>query len=262
VANAKSELIRALPAGGKAILPDGSEFLEILSGATEADIVTFGLSGEADWNVEIIEQKETGGYIFELNGDRMETALSGSYRLLNIAASAAASSLLGASIDDIAGAVRDFRAVEKRGRVYRIDEIIFVNDSYNSNPLSLRSSIEGFMQVPVEGRRWLVLGDMLELGAGSEELHGEIGRFCGKTGVYGLVTLGNDTVYISREAAGGSKAPEKISHFFNIDTLSQFLNSLLEKKDAVLIKGSRDMGMWRVMDEIEKLREKKRERVD
>jgi len=261
VVRAKSELLRVLPSNGRAILPADSKFLEILSGSTEAGIETFGFSEEADWRVEIAGCRDTGGYSFELKGVAMETAIPGRYHLLNIAASAAAASCVGADTREIAAAVRKFRPVDRRGITYRIDDITFVNDSYNSNPLSLKSSIEGFMEMPAGGRRWLVLGDMLELGEFSEELHRQLGEFCGRVGVYGLVTMGEQTVYISREAAGGSKAPEKISHFVNIDKLSIFLNSLLERGDAVLVKGSRNMGMWKVIDKIEELRETTRERV-
>ncbi|MFO7916256.1 MAG: UDP-N-acetylmuramoyl-tripeptide--D-alanyl-D-alanine ligase [Candidatus Krumholzibacteriales bacterium] len=261
VARAKSELLRALPSNGRAVLPADSKFLETLSGSVEGEIITFGFSEEADWRIEITGNKDTGGYSFELGGEDMETDIPGRYHLLNIAASAAAASCAGVGAGEIAGAVRNFRPVDRRGIIYLVDEILFVNDSYNSNPLSLKSSIEGFMEMPVSGRRWLVLGDMLELGEASGELHRQMGEFCGKAGVYGLVTLGEDTVFISREAAGGSKAPEKISHFVNIDKLSHFLNGLLENGDAVLVKGSRDMGMWRVIDGIEKLRETGRERV-
>jgi len=262
VARAKSELIRSLPEEGLAVLPSECEFNELFISSSDADIVTFGFSEDADWRVEILETTGSGGYIFELNAERLETDLSGRYHLLNIAAAAAACSALEVGSDDIVEAVRGFAAVDRRGSIFKVDDIIFVNDSYNSNPLSLRSSIEAFMEMPVRGRRWLVLGDMLELGETAADLHREMGEFCGKAGIYGLVTLGEQTVYLSREAAGGRKAPEKISHFMNIDKLSHFLNELLQSTDAVLLKGSRDMGMWRVIDGIESLRETERKRVD
>ncbi|HSG28765.1 MAG TPA: cyanophycin synthetase, partial [Candidatus Krumholzibacterium sp.] len=146
--------------------------------------------------------------------------------------------------------------------VYDVAGITFIDDSYNSNPSSLKAAVEAFMEIPSGGRRWLVLGDMLELGDSSAELHAEMGVFCGKAGVDGLLTLGTHSMDLSREAAVQRKAPGNVSHFLDAETLAAYLDSFLAEGDLVLVKGSRSMRTEKVIAEIERLREVERRRVD
>jgi len=262
VASAKSELPQSLTRDGTAVLPADDDFFEFLAGKTQGKVVSFGFSEGAHWRPEEIVIDEDGSSRFNLRGVRMRIHSPGRYHILNVTAAAAAASLMGASLSQIAEEVESFRAVERRGRKYEVGGIIFLNDSYNSNPMSLQASIEAFTAMKVAGRRWLVLGDMLELGSESAELHREAGKMCGKAGVYGLMTIGDETVELNREAAVQSKAPREISHFIDMETLSKYINDMLEEGDAVLIKGSRNMQMWRLIDRIEELRGTERKRVD
>lgn len=262
VAAAKAELLQSLSRDSTAVLPADDEFFEFLRERSKCRVVTFGFSEGADWRPEKIGEEGGERNVFSMGGGKMEVNAAGRYHLLNAAAAAAASHSLGVTVEEISEALKRFRAVEKRGRKYEMDGIIFVNDSYNSNPLSLRSSVEAFMDMPVSGNRWLVLGDMLELGGLSAELHEEAGKFCGRAGVYGLITMGDNTVELNRAASVQSKAPEKISHFIDMETLSAYINGQLTEGDAVLLKGSRKMGMWNLIDRIEELRGTKRKRVD
>ncbi len=262
VASAKSELPQSLTRDGTAVLPADDDFFEFLAERTKGKVVSFGFSEEADWHPEEIVIDEDGCSRFSLRGVGMKLRSPGRYHILNVTAAAAAASLLGASLSQIAEAVESFRAVERRGREYEVAGIKFVNDSYNSNPMSLEASIEAFTAMKVTGKRWLVLGDMLELGSESARLHREAGKVCGKAGVYGLMTIGDETVELNREAAVQSKAPKEISHFMDMETLSKYINDMLEEGDAVLVKGSRNMGMWRLIDSIEELRGTERKRVD
>jgi UDP-N-acetylmuramoyl-tripeptide--D-alanyl-D-alanine ligase len=118
------------------------------------------------------------------------------------------------------------------------------------------------MEMETEGSRWLVLGDMLELGERSPDLHRESGEICGKAGVDGIVTLGSHTVELSRAAAEQRKAPERISHFIDPAKLAAYLNTYLDKGDIVLVKGSRGMRMEGVIETMEELRGAQRRRID
>jgi UDP-N-acetylmuramyl pentapeptide synthase len=102
---------------------------------------------------------------------------------------------------------------------------------------------------------------MLELGETSGELHEEAGAFCGKAGVDGIITLGDETVELNRAAAVQRKAPGIISHFLDAANLAAYLDGLLSEGDGVLVKGSRGMRMETVIDEIEKRRQAERRRA-
>jgi UDP-N-acetylmuramoyl-tripeptide--D-alanyl-D-alanine ligase len=118
------------------------------------------------------------------------------------------------------------------------------------------------MEMPGGGRRWLVLGDMLELGSLSGELHREAGVYCGRAKSDGILTLGTDSAELSRAAAEQRKSPDRITHFLDAETLAAHLVSLLRPGDLVLVKGSRAMRMERIVDAVESARGAARRRLD
>ncbi len=254
VARAKAELVESLPGDGAAVLPADDEFFAFLKERTGSRVLSFGFSQQADFRPIDIEKKEEMGYTFRLAGVSMETRRYGRHHLLNAAAVVAAASLYGMSPDEAAPVIAAAETVGGRGSVYDIAGIIFVDDSYNSNPASLKSAIDAFMEMPVNGKRWLVLGDMLELGEAGMELHEQMGVYCGKAGVDGLLTLGRHTVELNRAAAEQRRAPADISHFVDTARLAAYLDSFLAEGDCVLVKGSRSMHMENVIEEIAALR--------
>lgn len=262
VAAAKAELIEALPPDGTAVLPADDPFFEFLKGRTKAKVVSFGITDGADWRVEHVEKRDEGGYRFTLGGQDMVLGLYGRHHLLNAAAATAVASLLDVSIGEIAAVIAEAKPVDKRGVLYSLDGIIIMDDSYNSNPASLAAAVDAFMEINIHGRCWLVLGDMLELGEQSEELHSGAGITCGRAGVDGIFTLGEKTVELSRTAAVQRKAPPHITHFIDADNLAAHLNTLLEPGDGVLIKGSRGMQMERVIEALEGIRGVEKRRVE
>lgn len=262
VAAAKSELLQVLPAGATAILPADDEFIEYLRSRTQAAVVTFGFAEGADVRIQSEERLQGAGYRFTVGAVETEIRLCGRHHMLNASAAVAVGSVLAVPADVISSAVREYRAVDGRGVLFLLDGITFVDDSYNANPASLRAAVDAFMEMPIGGKRYLVLGDMLELGERSGELHSETGVYCGKAGVDGLFTLGSETVELNRAAAEQRKAPPDISHFIDTDTLARHLDAFLAEGDGVLIMGSRGMEMERVIEAIEKLRGKTKRRVD
>jgi UDP-N-acetylmuramoyl-tripeptide--D-alanyl-D-alanine ligase len=261
VAKAKSELVESLPEKGTAILPADDDFFEFLSQRTRASVISFGFSEGADVRIEQVESREDGGYTFEIGGTKMEIRRFGRHHLLNAGAAAAVARVLEIPAPKAAAAIAETRAVDGRGVVFDLAGITFVDESYNSNPASLRAAVDAFMEMPVKGSRWLVLGDMLELGESAREMHEEAGAYCGKAGVDGIVTLGEETVELNRAASVQRKAPADISHFLDAANLAAYLDDHLAEGDGVLVKGSRGMRMERVIEEIEKIRGRARRRA-
>ena len=263
VAKAKAELLEALPRRGKAVLPRDDDFFEFLVSKTAAQYVSFGFSPEADYTISNLERLEgPRGYGFTINETALKIHLYGKHNVLNAACAFAVGEIFGVEPPDIAGAIEETEQPSSRGVVYDLGGITIVDDSYNSNPASLKSAVESFVDMPVEGKRWLVLGDMLELGQQSKDLHSEMGVICGKAGVDGLITLGTESVELNRQASVQRKAPPVISHFIDAAKLAGYLNEYLQPGDAVLIKGSRGMRMEKVLEELEHLREVSPERID
>lgn len=261
VAAAKSELTESLADNGAAVLPADDEFFDLLKDRTRAPVVAFGVSDKATVRIEDIEIREGGGYTFSIGGQEMEIRRFGRHNLLNAGAAAAVAGLLEISAPETAAAIAEAEAFDGRGVVLDVAGITFIDETYNSNPASLRAAVSAFMEMPFRGSRWLVLGDMLELGKTAGELHKEAGSFCGKAGVDGIITLGDETVELNRAAALPRRAPGIISHFLDVVNLASYLDSLLAEGDGVLVKGSRGMKMEKVIEEIEKKRDAQRRRA-
>ncbi|HER44113.1 MAG TPA: UDP-N-acetylmuramoyl-tripeptide--D-alanyl-D-alanine ligase [Candidatus Eisenbacteria bacterium] len=262
VARAKAELVESLPESGTAVLPADDEFFPFLAERARGAVVSFGFDEGADWRIEGLTKDKGSGHRFSLKGTEIELGRFGRHHALNAAAAASACSLFGSSAEEIAAGIAGTKIPDSRGVLYDIGGIIFIDDSYNSNPASLAAAVSALMEMDTEGGRWLVLGDMLELGERSLDLHRESGEVCGKAGVDGIITLGTESVELSRAAALQRKAPERISHFMDTENLAAYLNTCLEKGDIVLVKGSRGMRMEGVLETMEQLRNVPRRRVD
>ena len=116
-------------------------------------------------------------------------ALAGMHNLRNALGAAAAAQAAGASLDDVAAGLAAMRPVKGRLEFKpAVNGAVLVDDSYNANPGSLKAGLDAFRSFA--GARWLVLGDMMELGTAADELHREIGRVRGESGVERLLAFG------------------------------------------------------------------------
>jgi UDP-N-acetylmuramoyl-tripeptide--D-alanyl-D-alanine ligase len=233
VAAAKAELIRDLPAGASCVVPVREPLLEAHL-RSDLDTWTFGPGGQ----VQLLAY-EHGTADIEARGRRIELRLSFSepHNLLNTLAGVAAARALGLTpsgkVDVIFSSLRG-EVVELPGGV------TVVNDCYNANPMSMRAALEHLAATPAE-RRIAVLGTMAELGEGSDGYHREIGEAAGELGVDVLVTVG-------REALGYSASfPGEVHSVGTPEEASALLEELGQPGDRVLIKGSRSVGLERVL---------------
>jgi UDP-N-acetylmuramoyl-tripeptide--D-alanyl-D-alanine ligase len=262
VAAAKAELVEALPPSGTAVLPADDEFASFLASRTRARAIAVGFSESADRRIAELEGREGGGYRFRIGDILLEIGRHGRHHIMNAAMAAVVGEILEIPPLDIAAAVAETHSAPGRGAVYDIAGILFMDESYNANPASLRAAVDAFAEMAGNGRRWFVLGDMLELGAESAELHREAGVYCGRAKSDGILTLGTESVELSRAAAEQRKSPEHITHFIDANALAAHLDGLLRPGDLVLIKGSRLMRMETIMDRIEQARGARRRRIN
>jgi UDP-N-acetylmuramoyl-tripeptide--D-alanyl-D-alanine ligase len=117
--------------------------------------------------------------------------------------------------------------------------VVLIDDCYNANPMSMRAAIDDLAET-APGRRVAVLGDMLELGASSPELHRELGRHARERGVELLVTVGPLAAQIGPAFGGEAHAVE------DAQAAGELAAELLRDGDTVLVKGSRGVGLERV----------------
>ena len=134
-----------------------------------------------------------------------------------------------------------------RMEVISLKKIRIINDSYNANPESMKMALGLFSHLQVEGRRVAVLGDMLELGEGSESAHREIGRMAAFCSPEILIAVGSRSRFLAEEAEkDGLKG--KILTFRDSREAGKRLAEIVKEGDTVLIKGSRAMQMEEVVN--------------
>ncbi len=143
--------------------------------------------------------------------------------------------------EKMAKALENAAPAAMRQRLYQADGIHILEDCYNASPDSMAAALAVLKGLP--GRRFAVLGDMLELGAYAEQAHREVGRTaCGSADV--LVVCGEHMRFAAEEAAfSGCKV-----YYFTKQEAADFLAEQVQKGDSVLFKGSRGMRMEEVLD--------------
>jgi UDP-N-acetylmuramoyl-tripeptide--D-alanyl-D-alanine ligase len=247
VACGKGELFSGLPQSGVAIVNADDSFADYWCElAKPRRVLTFGLSQGADfWAREVRTEMNTQGFYFEFElmtplGSRACTlALAGTHNLRNALGAAAAAYVAGATLADLTAGLAAMRAVGGRLNLLpAIHGAFLLDDSYNANPSSLRAGIDTLRSLP--GDHWLVLGDMLELGAGSDELHAEMGAYARAAGINRLFAIGPRARFAVEAFGSGAE------WFGSIDALIATVQGQLQTNVTVLIKGSRANRLERV----------------
>ncbi len=178
----------------------------------------------------------------------------GEHNAMNAAAAIAVARHAGLSDDEIRRGLATAKGAAMRLERKRIGGIEVINDAYNANPESMRAAIATLaaVRVPEGGRRVLVLGDMLELGAGSGAAHGEVmGCVVERSAAFGLVCAVGDGM--ARAARGvGLRIPVVCEALFD-EAAAGRVAAELRAGDVVLLKGSRGMRVERVVEELERV---------
>jgi UDP-N-acetylmuramoyl-tripeptide--D-alanyl-D-alanine ligase len=236
IASAKAELIAGLQEGATIVIPAGEPLLEP---HLRADLrtVRFGEGGD----VELVGYRDGA---VEIRHGGMRTVIAPSFQtahnLRNLLAAVAAAGALGVVHE---GALNvSFSALRGQRRILP-GGVLLIDDCYNANPMSMRVAIDELAETDAS-RRVAVLGDMLELGANAARFHVEIGEHAAARGIDLLVTVGPLAARM-RDGFDGraysvADAPAAVV----------LLEGLLREGDAVLVKGSRGVGLERVAEDL------------
>ena len=258
-ARAKSELVAALPAataGGVAILNADDPLVDAMAAVTRARVVRVGLGRDADVRAEEVTLDDLGRPTFVLRApgrDPVEVGLPlhGAHHVANALAAAAVALELGATPDGVAEALA-LATPRSRWRmevVERPDGVTVVNDAYNANPDSTAAALAALAAMANGRRTWAVLGEMLELGAASDEEHELVGRLARRTGVQRVVAVGDGARLVHAGAlAEGAADGEGSALVADVPAALALLRAEMRPGDVVLVKASRSSGLEKVAE--------------
>jgi UDP-N-acetylmuramoyl-tripeptide--D-alanyl-D-alanine ligase len=248
VAEAKGELFAGLAPGMVAVVNRDDPFFSYWRGL-RADISyrSFGMSDGADYRAEAICDLPGVGVEFRLVTPAGDTTIAlpmaGQHNVGNAAAAAAATLAAGATLDSVREGLAAMSNVAGRLRPEPGPKgSTIYDDSYNANPGSVAAAIRFLAGLP--GQRWLVLGDMAELGPDEAALHHEIGALAAASGIERFYCVGERARHAAEGFGPGAR------WFADVTTLAAALLPHLAADVHMLVKGSRSAGLERLVQAV------------
>ncbi|HTM01251.1 MAG TPA: UDP-N-acetylmuramoyl-tripeptide--D-alanyl-D-alanine ligase, partial [Candidatus Omnitrophota bacterium] len=251
VALAKSELAEALPTQGLLVLNADDPLLYPMNRERIVRKTTYGLDNpDAGLRPTRVLVDEDGTTRFTLDdGSEGRLSLLGRHNVRNALAAIAVGDELMVPRDAALAALAALRPAKHRLEILRAGGVAVIDDAYNANPASMREALSILGGVAAQGERRAVLGDMLELGPGSEALHEAVGRAV-PAGAW-LYVAGSFAPAIERGARAAGVAAARIRRFEDVDAMSAAVAADARAGDLVLVKGSRGMRLERVVQALQ-----------
>ena len=219
-------------------------------------LATFGVSADADvmaTEVDDLGLDGTRAAVRTPDGSMsVTTPLLGRGNLANVLAAVTVALQLQISPTEAAARVAAVGAPPGRGQIHRLARgVLVVDDSYNANPLAVKTALRAVAGDRRLGRRVAVLGEMLELGRRADALHRDTGRVVAADGFGLLVTVGGACAKALGEAAvEAGLAADSVKHYDDSNAAATSLAGLLRNGDLVLVKGSRGVQIDRVVNQL------------
>jgi UDP-N-acetylmuramoyl-tripeptide--D-alanyl-D-alanine ligase len=244
VARENGAVIEALPPLGIAVFPaddDHAPLWRRLAGARP--VLTFALEGPADVTAEAAWAADRWSLMLQTPAGATAASLrvAGLHNVKNALAATACALAAGCPLEAVARGLEAFEPVKGRSQVrtFRREgrDVTLIDDTYNANPDSVRAAIDVLAGLP--GPRWLVLGDMGEVGAQGPAFHREVGAYAAERGIDQLWTAGALSTHASAAFHGAR-------HFDDVPMLIAALG-MAPSAASVVVKGSRFMKMEQVV---------------
>lgn len=248
IIQAKGELLEALPANGFAVLPGDDPVIRKMARRAACRVVFVGETGQNDVQATLVAGA-LGQLSFMVDRQRYVLSLAGRHLLTNALLAVAIAREIGVPPETIAAGLADFTPEAGRCCITQIGPWMVIDDTYNASPTAMTASLELLAQAlpATPGRRYAVLGDMLELGKAAASEHRDIGRHAARLRLDGILACGDHAAALAQGAAEVGFFMGRLVSTPRLEVLLAVLDCWLEPGDLVLVKGSRSMQMERVI---------------
>ena len=257
VAKAKTELVEKISSKGEVVLNGDDELLLKTASGFGKQWITFGLGEKNDVRADGIRHLGVEGVSFDLlyRGDSRPVRLKapGLQNVLNALAASAVSLCLETSFEHIVEGLADFAGLKGRFMVTSLPNgIILVDDTYNANPSSLTAALTSLGSLVNEERKIIVcLGEMMELGDATVPAHRQAGRSVAELGTYYFLAMGEHAHEMINGAIDSGMPRNRAEVVISHDEMVKKIKGEMHEGDLIFIKGSRKMGMEKVVEGLE-----------
>jgi UDP-N-acetylmuramoyl-tripeptide--D-alanyl-D-alanine ligase len=246
IVQAKTELFDALPEDGVAILWAEDDFAGVLRERAHCPVRTFGFSPDAECRVLGYRALSWDRCLVrgQLDGRSFEAELPtvGRHQALNAAAAVLAAHSAGVAVEAAAESLAHAELPPLRMEVRLLDGATLLVDTYNASPDSTVAAIRTLSELPANGRRIAIIGEMRELGDLVETGHRQVGRAIGEANLDRVVLYGEATRFVESEAVRAGLDPSRVEIAHSLDEVRRLLEGLADG-DVALMKGSRSLEM-------------------
>ncbi len=283
----KLRIVECMKDGGKLLLNGDDELLSMVTKGRlrelgievkdSIDIIFYGTGDNSFFRAENISYNQGISYDFYIGNEKtasISLKVSGRHMLMDSLAALSAAALSAADIKSAARALSGFKNLNGRGEIKEVNGIKLINDAYNASPQSMEAGLRTFSDMVLDsGRRIAVIADMLELGDIEISCHESLGKKIAETftGIDTVLLYGNLTEHTFNAILSAADNDKDIKltkhgngiklefpsgrtltaeHFSDKAKLKENLISMLQKNDAVFLKGSNSMGLWQIAEEI------------
>ncbi len=250
-AQAKGELVDALPADGLAVLNADDPLVAAMASRSAAPVVLVGTAPESDYRAGQLHMVDGRAHFTLVAPDGtadVELPTYGEHQVGNALAVAAVAAWAGLDLAATARALSTPAPVSRWRMEVRDTRghVTVVNDAYNANPESMRAALRALVDIAGGRRTWAVLGAMAELGAVTDVEHERLGRLVAELGVQRLVVVGDGAGPLADTALTSGLAIDAIDWVPDVDAAVALLRGAVSRGDVVLVKASRVAGLDRV----------------
>ncbi len=260
IAKAKAEIINNIVSDGTLILNADDQFFNFhknIAIKKKLKVITFGVSKIANIRFKnIIKNKK--GFIISLVANNKNKTFFTKYNfknfIKNLLATVAIISIFKDPLHLNKNIFNKFKLPKGRGDISKIKlgtkSIYFVDESYNSNPLSLKSAIENFSLIKTNNKKYAILGDMLELGKHSKNLHRKISPIINSSKINKVHIFGSHI----KETFKFIRSDKKGLILRESSQINDLINNKLNNNDYLMIKGSNSTGLNKLANQLKKFK--------
>ncbi len=247
IANAKAEIIENVQSGGTMILNRDDKFFNYLlkkAKNCKLKVLTFGYHKKSDVRLKkIIKKKEISKVYIQINKKIINFEIR-DLNIYNILAAVAVIKDLKINFKKIKSKFKNLESSDGRGKKYSISrykkKFKFIDESYNANPLSVKNAIKKLNSIKKDNfKKYLVLGDMLELGSKSQKYHEEISKVINRSDIDKVFIKGNKTIFTYKHLNKDKRG----NILQNDEDIDFSLSKMISNNDYLMIKGSNATGL-------------------